>query len=217
MSNRRLKLLPAELLIRTNEVDHADWNYRPLLRHIQRRRFELAFSLIGVKHYDKILEIGYGSGIFMPSLAEVCNTLHGIDVHQYPGEVSSVLLKQGIASTLVSGSASEMPYDDDMFDLVISVSTFEFIEDKRNACREITRVLKKEGQFIVITPAQSKLLDFGFNLLTKEDARKDFGNERQEVIPLLTEYFKILQIKIFPPLAGTIIPVYRALSLAVKK
>ena len=63
-----LKLLPREALIQTGEVDHADWNYRPLLGMIQRLRFRLILRILAGRKYHRLLEIGYGSGVFMPEL-----------------------------------------------------------------------------------------------------------------------------------------------------
>ncbi|HEY5122560.1 MAG TPA: class I SAM-dependent methyltransferase [Ignavibacteria bacterium] len=211
-----LTLLPRELLIKTNSVDHADWNYKTVLGYIQRKRFQLILSLIRNTHSDKILEIGYGSGIFMPALSKYCEQLYGIDIHPFNVEVSKVLDNYGVVARLFEGSVSKMPFVNDTFDLIISVSTFEFIDDKISACLEIQRVLKKNGRFLLITPAQSWILDTGFKLLTKENADNDFGNERQRVVPILKKYFNISKSRMFPPVIGNVFPVYKAYVLQLK-
>lgn len=212
----KLKLLEKDLLIKTNLIDHADWNFKPFLGYIQRKRFQLALSLIDNGNYDKILEIGYGSGIFMPVLAKHCNKLYGIDIHPFNEEVNKVLLDCGIVSSLYQGSVTQMPFINESFDLILSVSTFEFIEDKKTACREISRVLKRDGLFILITPGESWLLDVGLKILTGENAKKDYGDKRQYVMPVLKEYFNILQSKTFPPIVGRMFPVYKAFALSPK-
>ena len=212
----KLTLLPRGMLIKTNSVDHADWNYKTVLGYIQRKRFQLVLTLIGNTHFDKILEIGYGSGIFMPALSKYCEQLYGIDIHPFNVEVSNVLDNHGISARLFNGSVSKMPFVNETFDLIISVSTFEFIDDKKSACLEIQRVLKKNGRFIIITPAQSWILDSGFRLLTHENAINDFGNERQRVVPILKEYFTISKSRMFPPVIGNVFPVYKAYVLQLK-
>ena len=77
-----LKLLPPEVLIKTSEVDHADWNYRPLLSWIQRLRFRHIVSMLAGERFQRLLEVGYGSGIFMPELKQYCDELYGIDLHK---------------------------------------------------------------------------------------------------------------------------------------
>ena len=208
-----MKLLPKELLICTNSVDHAGWNYKPVLGYLQRKRFQLANSLIGANHYDQILEIGYGCGIFMPQLVEHCNKLSGIDIHPFNNEVGKILLNFGTVADLFHGSATQMPFNNESFDLIVAVSTFEFIEDKKSACQEIRRVLKTDGRFIVITPAESWILDLGLKLLTNESAKNDFGDKRQYVIPVLKEYFKIHKNKTFPLYIGHLFPIYSAFVL----
>src|SRR4051794_3648318 len=106
------RLLPPEALIRTGPVDHADWNYRPVLGWIQQRRFALVEELLPAERIGKLLEIGYGSGVFMPELAARCEQLHGIDVHPRAEEVQSRLLEHGVKAQLASGSAECLPYDD---------------------------------------------------------------------------------------------------------
>jgi ubiquinone/menaquinone biosynthesis C-methylase UbiE len=213
----KLNLLPRDLLIKTNPIDHADWNYKLVLSWIQRKRFQLALSLIGNDNYDQILEIGYGSGIFMPVLSKHCNKLYGIDIHPFNEKVSKILLNYGIAANLYHGSVSQMPFINESFDLIISISSFEFFEDKITACQEMRRVLKRDGLVIIITPGKSWLLDLGLKILTHENAKKDYGDNRQYVIPILKRYFNIIQSKMFPLVIGHLFPIYKTYVLTSKK
>src|SRR5690606_26267525 len=79
-----LRLLPRGALVKTGTVDHADWNYRPVLGPISRIRFKLALALLPSPS-RRLLEVGYGSGIFMPELARTCEVLYGLDTHQLTG------------------------------------------------------------------------------------------------------------------------------------
>lgn len=210
----RLKLLPKDLLIKTNPIDHADWNYKPLLGYIQRKRFQLILSLMGNNIYNETLEIGYGSGIFMPMLSKYSKKLYGIDRHSLNEKVSNILVDNGIVTSLYSGSVSEMPFfANGSFDLIVSVSTFEFIEDKKTACLEIRRVLKKDGKFILVTPGDSWILDLGLKILTKETAKKDYGEMRQQVLPVLKENFNLKMSKSFPSFFNGFFAIYNAYYL----
>ena len=214
----KLKLLPKDLLIRTNLIDHADWNYRPFLGYLQRKRFQLALSLIGKNNFDQILEIGYGSGIFMPMLSKRCTKLYGIDIHPFNENVSKILLNFGIVTNLYQGSVSQMPFINESFDLVVSISTFEFIEDKKTACQEIQRVLKKGGIFVIVTPGASWFLDLGLEIFTKESAKDDYGDKRQQVMPIINKYFCVSQKKVFPSfILGRLLPVYKGYVLTPRE
>lgn len=50
------------------------------------------------------------------------------------------------------GSLCEMPFEDEVFDGVMSTQVFEHIEDDESAARELSRVLKTGGYALVSTP-----------------------------------------------------------------
>src|SRR4051794_31924358 len=145
-------LLPRSALIRTGPVDCADWNYRPLLGWLQRKRFGLITHLLPRDRVGRLLEMGYGSGVFMPELAQRCEELHGIDIHPHAGEVELRLAEHGVAAKLARGSAENLPYDDATFDVVVAVSSLEFVTDINAATSEIHRVLRTTGCLVLVTP-----------------------------------------------------------------
>src|SRR5438552_15735335 len=89
----KMKLLSQELLIKTGPVDHADWNYRPLLGLISRTRFRLVRDMMRDRRFRRLLEIGCGSGVLMPELAQHAEELHGLDFHPHSASVSELLVK----------------------------------------------------------------------------------------------------------------------------
>jgi ubiquinone/menaquinone biosynthesis C-methylase UbiE len=210
----QLHLLPEEVLVKTGPVDHADWNFRPILGSIQRSRFRLMLDLLEGHHFDRLLEVGYGSGVFMPELARRCRNLHGIDVHPCAESVGASLRKLDLRASLLSGSAESMPFADGFFDAVVAVSAFEFIPDLDRACREIRRVLTKTGAFFIVTPGHSHLVDLGLRLLTGKNAGADYGKKRQLVMPALHRHFKVQKVRALPPISTSLFCLYRGLKLA---
>jgi ubiquinone/menaquinone biosynthesis C-methylase UbiE len=207
-----LTLLPRESLLRTGDVDHAAWNYDGLLGFVSRRRFALVRSLLPRRRVPKLLEVGYGSGVFFPELAKHAERLYGADIHDRPADVTAVLAKTGIPVELVTAPAETLPYADSTFDVIVAVSTFEFVSDARRAITELARVLRPDGRIIVVTPGQSPLLDLALRIFTGESAEKDFGDRRKLIVPTLTTEMRLERSAYFPlpfPL-----PVYRALRLA---
>jgi ubiquinone/menaquinone biosynthesis C-methylase UbiE len=210
----QLHLLPEEVLIKTGPIDHAGWNFRPILGSIQRSRFRMMVDLLEEHHFDRLLEVGYGSGVFMPELARRCRSLHGIDVHRHTESVVDSLRKLDLRASLMSASAESMPFEDGFFDAVVAVSAFEFISDLDRACREIRRVLTKTGVFFVVTPGHSRLVDLGLRLLTGENARTDYGKKRQLVMPALHRHFKVQKVRALPPISTPLFCLYKGLKLA---
>jgi len=213
-----MRLLKADLLIKTGEVDHADWNYRPFLGWIQRLRFKMVLSLLNKVQCHRILEVGYGSGIFLPELERHCEELFGIDIHNMPEEVQNVLLeKLNIRTSLFSTSIEKTNFPDNYFDHIVSISALEFVQNIDAACKEIRRILKPDGSLLVITPGHSKILDIGLKIITGESAKHDYDNRRELLLPTLMENFSITQSLIFPPVIGRIVPLYNGLRLSQKQ
>jgi SAM-dependent methyltransferase len=208
-----LRLLPRELITKTGPVDHARWNYRPLLGRIERRRFQLAKSMLSDAPYGRLLELGYGSGVFLPELARHGGELFGLDIHPHADQVAAALGQISVRAQLSSGSADRLPYASACFDCVVAVSTLEFIEDLSAASREISRVLKPDGEFVVVTPGFSRLVDLGLKLLTGKSARADFSDRRQRVIATLLEHFEAISHRTCPRLAPSSLTLYHALKL----
>lgn len=95
-----------------------------------------------LKPGDKILDVGCGKGFLLYDFTKVVPglELHGIDISEY----AIANAKEEIKDRLQVGSATELPYPDNYFDLVISITTlhnlYNFDLDK--SLREIERVGK---------------------------------------------------------------------------
>ncbi len=187
---RELTLLKPGELVATGPVDHADWNYRPVLGLISRLRFRLIVAMLP-SDIGPLLEVGYGSGVFLPELSKHCRELYGLDIHDNVNHVSAVLDRRRIKADLRTGSAAAMPYPAEMFDCVVSVSALEFVDDIGAATRELIRVLRPDGRLVVVMPGRSPVVDFGLKLLTGKNARDEYGTRRENLLPSLLSSFTI--------------------------
>ncbi len=208
-----MRLLPRGALVKTSAVDQAQWNYRLVLGAIQRMRFRLAVSLLPKQRPHRLLEIGYGSGVFMPELSRHCRELYGIDPHSQGEAVTRALESAGVAATLVSGSASALPFPTGFFDSVVAVSALEFIEDIESACLEIKRVLSPGGSLIAVTPGHSPVVDLGLRILTGKSAKQDYAGRRERLVPVLLRHFSATTIRRVPAWGGRVLCLYQALAL----
>ena len=205
-------LLPPDDFSPTGPVDHGDWNYRFPLGWISRRRLALATKLLP-PNIDRLLKIGYGSGVHLPHWATKCRELSGIDPHPHADRVTATLAKHGITAHLTSGSAEAMPYPDAHFDCLLAISAIEFIPDLEAACREMRRVLRLGGKLVIVTPGRSPVVDFGLKLLTGESAKNDYCDRRAAVLPTLLRHFQVEKMMSFPPLVNKVVCLYTALRL----
>lgn len=214
---RRLNLLPPSALVKTGDVDHADWNHKFLLGTISRSRFHLIKNLLGEKKREKLLEIGYGSGVFLPELAKYADEIYGVDIHHEQEKVKEKLAAFDVkVKELKSGGAERMDWENDFFDAVVAVSALEFVADLEKVCEEVKRILKPSGSFVVVTPGQSPVLDFGLKILTGKSAKTDFADRRELILPTLFKHFEVKNQIAFPRFGNRLIKLYTALELQPK-
>ena len=55
IKKNNINLLPPQALIKTGEVDYAEWNYKPILSYLQRKRFKLCLSLFEERKFNRVL------------------------------------------------------------------------------------------------------------------------------------------------------------------
>jgi ubiquinone/menaquinone biosynthesis C-methylase UbiE len=180
-----------------------------------RLRYQIVLALLGSEQYPRLLEIGYGSGVFLPELARHCDELHGLDIHDRQAAVAEVLARARVRANLVSASMTAMPFEDHIFDSAVAVSSLEFVDDLDAACREVKRVLRPGGAFVVVTPGSSPLVDFGLKVLTGKSAKADFGDRRQRVIPTLLRHFGLQKRRTAPRFGTFLFHLYTGLRLSV--
>jgi len=197
--------------VKTSSIDHADWNYDGLLGYVSRQRFRLVASLLPERRLDSILEIGYGSGIFIPELAARAAHVSGIDVHDGAAAVTVALADAGISAELICAPAEALPFENATFDAVVAVSALEFATDPETALREISRVLRPGGRAVVVTPGDHPLLDLALRLAAGTSARTDFGDGRARAVGAIFGAMRVVASRRFPRFSP--IPVYRAFAL----
>ena len=104
---------------------------------------------------DVILDVGCGGGRTVHKLAQIATSgkVYGIDHSQESVAASRRMNRNSVESGLVEirhGSVSNLPFPPDMFDLVTAVETHFFWPDLPADMREVLRVLKPGGTFVII-------------------------------------------------------------------
>ncbi|MBA7608040.1 Ubiquinone biosynthesis O-methyltransferase [subsurface metagenome] len=149
----------------------------------------------------KILDIGCGIGKHLGSIKNFEKKC-GIDS-------SELAVKRSKASCpdchFVVGSAYNLPYEDNFFDLVYSIDVIEHLEYPPKMLIEAKRVLKTSGILIIQTPNYpiKRIYDFINWLNPKKSWRKTWRDDPTHFSKfsyfrlrnLLNKYFKIIGIK----------------------
>lgn len=139
-----------------------DQYYRPYQGYFMRKRLELVFSQLGKKKVDRILDVGYGGGTFIPMLSKLGKKIYGIDTMPYPKKVEAILKKEKINAELTIGSIFKSPYKDNFFDRITCVSVLEHFKGKEinKAVKEMYRILKPGGYLVIGSPVKNAMTDF---------------------------------------------------------
>ena len=197
------------LLHRTNDVDYYDWNYKFPIKYVQLYRFKAIIKLLGDKKYTNLLEIGTGSGIFLPELARHSKKLFACDIHPHMDKIQNLLHHHRIKNyEIKSQSIENTDYPDNFFDVIVGVSVLEFVNDLNATIFEIKRILKNDGFFVTICPMQNKILDFIVSLYANKTPDDEFGDSRKYVSKELEKNFIVDKKGYMLPLFGKHFPVY---------
>ena len=160
---------------------------------------ELALSGIPNDFSGKMLEVPVGTGVLsMP----VYETMPGADITclDYSPDMMERAKRQAEKRGLknvrfMQGDVGKMPFEDESFDLVLSLNGFHAFPDKEAAYNEIFRVLKPGGIFCgcFYVKGENKRTDF---LVDKIYTTKGYFTPPYETVGSLRERLKAMYRKV---------------------
>ncbi len=127
-----------------------DWSLSNAALAEQRR--ETLAPLAGL-----VLEIGFGTGLNLPYYPEGVTKLTAIDSElMLPKRVAQRIAEAGMpVEQLRLDASSQLPFEDESFDGVVTTFTLCSIGDVRTALAEMSRVLKLDGQYVFLEHGRS--------------------------------------------------------------
>jgi ubiquinone/menaquinone biosynthesis C-methylase UbiE len=111
---------------------------------------ELLLELLAPQPDELILDVGCGSGVFTALVAAARPTLIGLDLSLPMLRRAADKADHYRFSALV-GTMTELPFADQCFDRVYSMTALEFVDDARRAIDEMNRVTRRGGTVVVTT------------------------------------------------------------------
>ena len=98
-----------------------------------------------------VLDIGCGHGVLLQRILGKAHPLRA-----YGCDLSRVMCSRAVArapaATILQANAEDLPFADDAFDHVFMVEVLEHVPDAVRALREVKRVLRAQGTFVVTVP-----------------------------------------------------------------
>ena len=124
------------------------WFETPLGRVVDRLERDLIYRLARPRAGERALDVGTGTGHYACELARRGLRVVGCDP-------SAAMLQEarakGAPVTWQEGRAEALPFADGTFDLVLAVTTLEFVEEPQRALAEMVRVAAPGGRVVVAT------------------------------------------------------------------
>ena len=114
----------------------------------------------GLSHFtwrgdETVLDIGCGGGANLKRMSRQVTTGHltGVDYSETSVQTSKETNAEAIEAgklDILQGSVEKLPFADDSFDKITTVESFYFWPDPPENLKEVSRVLKKGGTFLLI-------------------------------------------------------------------
>lgn len=136
-------------------IDNMNVNHEGLARW--------SLSHLEISEDDSVLDIGCGGGINVSRFLKMTkNRVYGIDYAELSvkrfAELNRDAIDQGRCE-IIRASVSDMPFEDNSFDVVTAFETVYFWPDFVNDLKEIRRVLKDDGVIFIANEALPKEYD----------------------------------------------------------
>lgn len=174
------------------------WEAKGVTREMQMQR--LRFAQKYIEKGDSVLDIGCGDGFLTNALSSTCKKVTGIDT-----SLTGISLSRKIIDNakvyLACGSASNLPFKGSAFDVVTLIEVIEHIPvaSLKDTIKEISRVLKDGGMFIVTTPNPHNLRNriFHKNMVSTKHEKEYY---QEELLELFKDFVKVELSGIYLPL-----------------
>ncbi len=126
------------------------WYTTPKGRLVHQIESRLIYTCLKPHKGQRLLDVGCGTGQYSFELAAMGLEVTGVDISRAMlGRARAKASAGGFTVHFVEADAMNLPFCDESFDLVLSVTALEFVNDLPLALREAFRVLKKGGRLVV--------------------------------------------------------------------
>jgi len=176
--------------------DPLPFYYKPMTGTLYTGRIKCGLSLLSPP-YESVLDVGYGSGVLLPTLAQISGKLTAIDRDTDPAPIADILAKLGIQAELLKADIASGALPEKSFDLIVAFSVLEEVKDIKAVIGAMIRLLKPGGDLLVGIPRVDGFMELLFRLIgyhgiEEEHVRtyKDILGEAQNDKKMYLERFK---------------------------
>lgn len=192
--------LPARGTLKPNDAhDPLPYYYHPWVGWLYRHRLQMGLDMLPAGGH-RVLEIGVGSGVLVPTLTRRYAEYTGTDLTLAPG--LDALVAGGCQANFRSANLLR---DDDLpadhFDAIVCFSVLEHIADSDGAARGLARALAPGGMLVTGYPMVSPLMTRAFGLIGFKGIDDHHVSPPAKISDALARVLKPLKRAAFPPMA----------------
>lgn len=110
-------------------------------------------SFLNIRSSDTLLDLGCGGGRNIQYFLTKANKVYGIDYSRASVDIARILNDKDIKDgrcQIIEGDVKNIPFDEKTIDIVTAFETIYFWKDIEACFREIHRVLKDGGEFLIV-------------------------------------------------------------------
>ncbi|MEF3318437.1 class I SAM-dependent methyltransferase [Peptoniphilus grossensis] len=116
-------------------------------------------SYLNIDKNYTVLDLGCGGGRNIEYFLTKADKVYGLDHSETSVKMASEINKKAMDTgrcQILVGDVKSLPFEDESIDIVTAFETIYFWNDIERCFKEIYRVLKKEGQFLICNEVSSK-------------------------------------------------------------
>jgi len=171
-------------------VFDASWAYKsknPIVRKVYHDRLQVALGL-NRGRFRRVLEVGTGSGISLPTLCSYADEVVAVDNHARMGDIKRICVATKCSPNLIRADLRHLPIRKSIFDQIIALSVLEHISDLSQAVGEIWRCLRPNSRLLLGTPVDGFLTKVGFYFTV--GGKFTHEHSRETILRAINERFR---------------------------
>lgn len=203
----KLVLPPEGTLTPNDEYDPLPYYYHPAVGWLFRRRLGMALGLLpgGGR---RVLEVGVGSGILVPTLSAHFAEYRGTDLVLREG-LERLVVPPCRAQFLRADLLDESSLPAEAHDVVVCLSVLEHIADVERAAAALARTLVKGGTLVAGYPMVNGLMTNLFRVIGFGTIQNHHVSAPAKIHAALSKVLKVQRRTALPPLAPVAAALYQ--------
>lgn len=156
-----------------------DWDLIRSLHIAEGKVEEAMTAILKDRHFDTFIDLGTGTGRILELFSDTFTSGIGIDLNREMLAIArSNLDKLDLRHCSVrQGDLFNLPYDNNIADVVVIHQVLHFLDDPQNAILEAARILKSDGLMLIVDFAPHEL-----EFLRETYAHRRLGFENNQMV-----------------------------------